>query len=176
MLSAREAGDYVVVAPLGEQDLSNRAALEDQLRALLSERRHVVVDLGDTSFVDVGFVRILADAAAYAAAEGIGFVVVMPQAPMTNPVMRMLLEHVPLGPSVRITQTLESAVLSIHHHHHYHHAELHAMLAERLQAARRTAWAEAARTRRLTRERDLITADIRAALDRCRQTVRSRGS
>jgi anti-anti-sigma regulatory factor len=168
MLSAREAGDYVVIAPLGEQDLSNRAALEEQLRTLLSERRHVVVDLGDTSFVDVGFVRILADAAAYAAAEGIGFAVVMPSAPMTNPVMRMLLEHVPLGPNVRITRTLESAVVSVHHQR----SELHALLAERLQVARRTAWTEAARTRRLTRERDLIVADLRAAMERCRQTVR----
>jgi anti-anti-sigma factor len=172
MLSAREVGDYVVIAPMGEQDLSNRAALEEQLRALLRERRHVIVDLGDVSFVDVGFVRILADAAAYAAEEGIGFVVVMPSAPMTNPVMRMLLDHVPLGPNVRVSRTLESAVLSIHHHHPEHSM----LLTERVQAARRTAWAEAARTRRLTRERDLITADLRAALARCRQTVRSLGS
>lgn len=73
----RTEGDYDLLAPRGEVDLSCYAELRDRINAVLAEgRAHLVLDLSETEFLDSTALGALISARRKAYAAGGSFAVI----------------------------------------------------------------------------------------------------
>jgi anti-anti-sigma factor len=66
--------DHVAIAPRGELDIATCEALDYRLAPMLQgDALHVVLELGDLSFIDVAGMRVLAHCAEVARRNGVRF-------------------------------------------------------------------------------------------------------
>jgi anti-anti-sigma factor len=97
-----------VVALVGEHDAYSAERLDGEFGVLLEEGHRIVVDLRDTDFIDSTTLATLLAARRGAAAAGLGFTLVLPQANYTQ--VSQLLDLTGLGASFAIYETLDDAL------------------------------------------------------------------
>ncbi|MDH2427045.1 STAS domain-containing protein [Sphaerisporangium sp. TRM90804] len=84
-LARRAFGDAVVVAVEGELDLFTAPFLREEVRdAIKKDSNHLVLDLGELSFMDSSGLSVLIEAWRLATGEGGGVTLAAPQAPVAR--------------------------------------------------------------------------------------------
>jgi anti-sigma B factor antagonist len=99
-----------VVALVGEHDAYSAGRLESELGMLLEERRHLVVDLHDTEFIDSTTLGVLLRCRQQAQRDGLGFTMVLPSQEYTQ--VHQILDLTRLGSTFGTFGTLDEALVA----------------------------------------------------------------
>jgi anti-sigma B factor antagonist len=97
-----------VVALVGEHDAYSSRQLESELGLLLEERRHVVVDLRDTEFIDSTTLAVLLGARRQAEQDRLGYAIVLPPREYTQ--VHQILELTRLGSAFATFGNIDEAL------------------------------------------------------------------
>lgn len=108
---ARLSPPAAIVALVGEHDAYSAERLEHELAALLEERRRIVIDLREATFVDSTTLSVLLGARARAEQSSLGFALLLPDRTYTQ--VNRILELTGLGPIFATFGKLNEALASV---------------------------------------------------------------
>jgi anti-anti-sigma factor len=100
-----------VVSLVGEHDTYSSTRLENELAVLLDERRRIVVDLRDASFIDSTTLSVLLTARHRAQTSALGFALVLHERDYTQ--VHHILDLTGLGSTFAIFGKLEDALSAV---------------------------------------------------------------